>query len=207
MTLSDKKEYRQTALAAGLQRCSVVGIGNIEGDIPGLQGIPLANKAARVKLIKDYIDSGKWPKSIDQRELRPGPAADLGATATAIDSWLTGALAVVGTAYGCFQGPALTAVQLVAGKLLVCYGVSIDSAAVPLPVSRLTFLKGTNVQGIFDMEPLMIRWEVDAFLSEPMVFDPQEAFSIDVRCRNATRVAEIVHIHNFLFESAGQVIA
>jgi len=39
------------------------------------------------------------------------------------------------------------------------------------------------------------------------VIDPQDVFAIQVRCRNATAVAEIVHIHNFLFESAGLVVA
>ena len=207
MTLSDKKDYRLNALAAGLERCGLKSIGDINADVPGLQAVPLDNKPGRVALIKNFIMTGKWPKSIDQRELRPGltgTVEDL-VVPPVLNSWLTAPMAAVGAFYSCFQ--ALATPQLLQGKLLVCWGVSVDSAAVPLPVSRLQFLKGTNIQAMFDMEAMMVRDEVDAFLSEPVVFDPTDTFAIQVRCRNATAVAEIVHIHNFLFESSGLVIA
>lgn len=205
MTLTDKKEYRLNALAAGLERCGHKSIGDINADVPGLQAIPDAQKGDRVKLIHDYLITGAWPRSIDQREL--APLTDM-VVATALDSWLTAALAVVGTFYSCLQGVA--APQLIVGRLMVCYGVSIDSAAVPMPVSRLLFRKGGaagNIQAQFDMEPVAVRQEVDAFFSEPVVIDPQDVFAIQVRCRNATGVAEIVHIHNFLFENTGTTMA
>lgn len=210
MTLTDKKDYRLNALAAGLERCAIKSIGDLNSDISGLQAIPEAQKRQRVQLIKSYISTGQWPKSIDQRELMPGPApmgGDL-VVATALDSWLTAALAAVGTFYSCFQGVA--APQLVQNKLMVCYGVSIESAAVPMPVSRLVFRRGAaagNIQAIFDLEQMGVRLEMDAFFSEPVVIDPQDVFAIQVRCRNATAVAEIVKIHNFLFEPAGLIIA
>jgi hypothetical protein len=207
MTLMDKNEYRKTALAAGLERCAIVGIGDVNADIPGLQNIPDAQKAARVQLIKDYISTGNWPASIDQRELMFLAGNDLVA-ATALDSWLTAPLAVVGNFYSCFQ--AIAAPQLVQGKLIVCYGISVDAATVPLPVSRLIFRRGGaagNIRAQFDLEPMMVRLETDAFFPEPVVVDPQEVFAIQVRCRFASGLAEIVHIHNFLFEASGLVIA
>ena len=207
MTLSDKRDYRLKAVAAGLERCGLKGIGDINADIPGLQTIPLANKDQRVACIKNFIQTGAWPRSIDQRELAPivgGPDLVAG---TVLDMWLTAALAAVGTAYSCFQ--AVVAPQLIVGKLMVCYAVSVESAVVPMPVSRLIFRKGGaagNIQAQFDMEPMGVRWEVDAFFSEPQVIDPQQAFAIQVLCR-AVAAATIVHIHNFLFESTGLVIA
>jgi len=207
MTLTDKKEYRLKALAAGLERCGLKNIGDIKADIPGLATIPDADKVARVKLIQNFIALGQWPRSIDQRELAPiagGPDLVAG---TALDMWLTAALAVVGNPYSCFQ--AIPAPQLIVGKLMVCYAVSVESAVVPMPVSRIIFRRGGiagNIQAQFDMEPMGVRWEPDAFFSEPQVIDPQDVFAIQVICR-AVAAATIVHIHNFLFENAGSVIA
>lgn len=205
MTLTDKKDYRTKALAAGLERCGVKNIGSVNADIPGLESIPAGSKAQRVKHIADYISTGQWPRSIDQREL--APLTDLVAP-TALDSWLTAAFAAVGAFYSCFQ--AIAAPQLNNGLLMVCYAVSVESAAVPMPASRLLFRRGGaagNIQAQFDMEPMGVRLEVDAFFSEPVVIDPFEIFAIQARCRNATAAAEVVHIHNFLFETAGNVIA
>jgi len=205
MTLSDKKEYRLNALAAGLERCGLKGIGDIKADVAGLATIPDGNKAARVKLIHDFIATGQWPRSIDQREV--APLTDFVAAA-AQDSWLTVALAAVGAPVSALN--ALVAYTLPAGRLMVCYAVSVESAAVPMPVSRLIFRRGGaagNIQAQFDMEPMGIRLEVDAFFSEPVVIDPQDLFAIQVLPRVATLVGERVHIHNFLFESSGGVIA
>jgi len=121
--------------------------------------------------------------------------------------WLTAALAAVGTPYSCFQ--AIAAPQLNVGKLMVCYGVSVESAVVPMPVSRLIFRRGGaagNIQAVFDLEPMGVRLEPDAFFSEPVVIDATEIFAIQVICR-AVAAATIVHVHNFLFESSGSVIA
>jgi len=205
ISITDKKDYRMNALAAGLERCGLKGIGDINADVLGLEAIPQNNKASRVKAIKDYIAQGTWPKSIDQREL--APLTDLVVPA-AQDSWLTAALAAVGTPYTCLN--ALATPQLLQGLLMVCYGISVESAAVPMPVSRVTFRRGGaagNIQAQFDMEPMGVRQEVDAFFSEPVVIDPNEVFAIQVLCRNATLAFERVHVHNFLFESAGNVIA
>lgn len=207
LTLTDKKELRQNALAAGLERCGIKEIGDINADVPGLEPIPAANKAQRVAVIKNYITTGAWPRSIDQRELMFLAGNDL-VVATAIDSWLTAPLLAVGAFYSCFQ--AVAAPQLIVGKLMVCYGVSVESVAPLLPVSRLIFRRGGvagNIQAQFDMEPMGVRLEADAFFTEPVVIDPQEVFAIQVRASVITNIAEKVHIHNFLFESSGQVIA
>ena len=204
MTLTDKKDYRTKALAAGLERCALKSIGDINADVPSLGAIPEANKDARVKQIKDYIETGAWPKTIDQREL--APLTDL-VVPTALDMWLTAALAAIGTPYSCFQ--AVAAPQLIVGKLMVCYAASVESAVVPMPVSRLIFRRGGvagNIQAQYDMEPMGVRQEPDAFFSEPVVIDPNDVFAIQVLCR-AIAAATIVHIHNFLFEGSGQVIA
>lgn len=207
MSLSDQKGYKLAALAAGLERCAVKGIGGVYGDIPGLETIPEARKRDRVKLIYDYISppSSQWPKSVDQREL--APLTDL-VVPTALDSWLTAALAAVGAFYSCFQ--AVAAPQLIQGKLLVVYGISIEDPGVPMPVSRLLFRRGGalgNIQGQYDLEPMGIAQEIDAFLSEPQVIDATDPFAIQVRCRNATAAACIVHLHNFVFETSGAVVA
>ena len=205
MTLTDKREYRMNALAAGLERCGLKNIGDINADVPGLQLIGVANKADRVAAIKAYIATGRWPASLDQREL--APLTDL-VVPTALDSWLTAAFAAVGVGYTCFQ--AVAAPQLIQNLLMVCYGVSVESAGVPMPASRLTFRRGGaagNIQAQFDMEPMGVRTEVEAFFSEPVVIDPNDIFAIQARCRNATGVPGIVHIHNFLFETAGNTIA
>lgn len=204
MTLTDKTKYRATALAAGLERCGTKGIGDVDADVPGLQSIPLANKQARVELIRNYVMTGAWPNSIDQREL--APLTDFVAAA-AQDSWLTVALAVGGVVSAL---NALAAYTFPAGRLMVCYGVSVESAVVPMPVSRLIFRKGGaagNIQAQFDMEEMGVRWEPDAFFSEPVVIDPQEAFAIQVLGRAVVAAGARVHVHNFLFESAGLTVA
>ena len=204
MSLSDKKKYRTTALAAGLERCGEKSIGNINADIPGLQGIPVAKKEDRVAAIKAYIKTGKGPTTIDQREL--APLTDF-VLAAAQDSWLTVALAVGGVVSAL---NALAAYTLPAGRLMVCYAVSVESPIVPMPVSRLIFRRGGvggNIQAQFDMEPMGVRWEPDAFFSEPVVIDPQELFAIQVLGRAAVPGGSRVHIHNFLFEVAGVVVA
>jgi hypothetical protein len=204
MTFTDKANYRLNALAAGLERCKIKGIGDLNADIPVLQSIPDADKPGRVKAIADYIKTGAWPRSVDQREL--APLTDFVAPA-AQDSWLTAALAV-GVIASALN--ALAAYTFPAGRLMVCYGVSVESPVVPMPVSRLVFRKGGaagNIQAQFDMEEIGVRLEPDAFFSEPVVLDPQEAFAIQVLGRAAVPAGARVHIHNFLFESAGMTVA
>lgn len=208
LSLMDRKEYKLLALAAGLERCQAKNVGSPNSDIQGLEALPESNKLARVKLIRDYIAAGGWPRSIDQRELATGPAQNdfTAASVTVLDEMVTAPLAAVGTAYSCFQ--AVGAPQLLVGKLLVFYGISIETA--PTPVSYLLFRKGGiagNIQARFDLQGQNTRLAYDCFFSEPVIIDPSDVFAIQVICRVATAVAARIHLHNFLFEGSGEVIA
>jgi hypothetical protein len=203
LTLSDQKEYKLNALAAGLERCGVKNIGEINADVPGLSNLSPSDKVSRVQTIKSFISTGKWPRSIDQRQL--APLTDLVAP-TALDDWLTAALAVVGTFYGCTQ--AIAAPQLLQSKLMVCYGISVGT--VPVPVSRLMFRKNGatgNILAQFELQELEAADSATAFFSEPVIIDPQDIFAIQVRASIATGAAARINILNYLFENAGQVVA
>lgn len=208
MSLSGKERYKMAALAAGIERCAIKNVGTPNADIPGLESIPTADKTKRVQHIVNYITdvNGDWPRSIDVRELAPGPAAIRSdfVVPTALPDSLTAPLLAVSTWYSCFQ--AVAAPQLLNGKLLVIYGVSITTA--PLPVSYLQFLRGTNVQAVFDLQTQNARLAFDCYFSEPVVFDPQDIFAAQVLSNTpAFGAAAAVHLHNFLFEKAGDVIA
>jgi hypothetical protein len=205
LTLSEKRGYRLNALAAGLERCVVKGIGDVEADIPNLSSLNPSDKAGRVRLIASYLEPGAFPNSVDQRELVTGPARTDFVAATALDEMVTAALAVVGTAYSCFQ--AVAAPQLIINRLAVFYGVSIET--VPIPVSYLMFRTGGavgNVTAFFDLQTQDTRLTYDAFFSEPVVVDPQEIFAAQVLCKIPTGVAARVHLHNFVFGPAGQTV-
>lgn len=205
MSLSDKKGYRQAALAAGLERCDVRGIGNVSADIPNLEGIAQGSKAARVNHISNFIKDGAFPKSVDQRELVTGPLRTDLVVATAADAMLTAALAVVGVAYSCFQ--AVAAPQLLINRLVVFYGISIET--VPNPATMILFRTGGaagNVEAMFDLQPQNTRLAYDCFFSEPIVFDPQQVFAIQVVAGIALAAPAQIHLHNFLFGPEGQTI-
>lgn len=205
MSLSDKREYKMRALAAGLERCEVKGIGNLHADIPGLESVPSGNFSRRVDFIYNAIKGGKFPESIDQRELVTGPARTDFVVATALDTMVTAVLAAVGVAYSCFQ--AVAAPQLLINRLVVFWGVAVDT--VPLPVSWLIFRTGGalgNVKAMFDLQPQENRLEFDSFFSEPVVFDPQEVFAVQALASIALGAAAQVRVHSFLFGPAGQTV-
>lgn len=206
LSLMDRRKLKVNALAAGLERCGVKSIGEVNADILGLENIPDSEKKRRVAHIAAFIETGAWPRSIDQRELATGPALNDLAVATALDEMVTAPLAAVGGAVSCFQ--AVAAPQLLVGRLCVFYGVSIET--VPIPVSYLLFRKGGvagNIQARFDLQTQDTRLAYDALFSEPIVYDPQDVFAVQVICKIATGVAARVHLHNFLFEPAGTTIA
>jgi len=205
MTLTDKREYKLLALAAGLERCAIRGIGGINADIPGLENIAEADKVKRTKHIHNYIASGVWPRSVDQRELVTGPARTDFVVATALDEMVTAALAAVGVAYSCFQ--AVAAPQMLINRLLVVWGLSIETA--PNPISYLIFRTGGalgNVEAMFDCQAQNTRLAFDCFFSEPVVIDPQQVFAVQALCSIATAAPCQLHLHNFVFGPAGQTI-
>lgn len=205
LTLTDRKQYKLMSLAAGLERCGVRGIGNVNADIPGLENIAESELLKRTQHIANYIATGAWPKTVDQRELVTGPLRTDIVVATALDEMVTAPLAAAGVAYSCFQ--AVAAPQMAINRLLVVWGVSVEVA--PCPVSYLLFRKGGaagNVVSMFDIQPQCTRLAYDCFFSEPVVYDPQEVFAIQVVARIATGAAARIHLHNFLFGPEGQTI-
>lgn len=200
MTLTDQKEYRQGAIAAGIERAADKGIGNISDEIPGVANV--TNRGTRVQAILSYLLAGHVPPSIDIREMQV--LVDI--PAIVLDQWNTAALAVVGTAYSVFQ--AVAAPVLAANRLAVFYKVGIET--VPLPVSRLTFRSGGavgNIIGMFDLEQLVNRLETDGYFSEPVIIDPTATYAVQVTCRVATGAIARVQLGCFVFEPAGTVIA
>ena len=205
LSLMDKASYKMKAIAAGLERCEVKGIGDLTADIPQLSGIPSGQKTQRVNAIVNYLKTGDFPDSVDQRELVTGPAMTDLVVATALDAWNTAALAVVGVAYSCFH--AVAAPQLIINRLGVFYGVSITNA--PNPCSWLIFRTGGalgNVTAMFDLQPQNTRLAFDCFFSEPVVVDPQEVFAVQVLASVPLAAAAQVTLHNFVFGPAGQTV-
>jgi len=202
MTLTDQKEYRQMAIAAGIERAAEKSIGSITDDIKGVAGV--TNRDARVGAILAYLLEGNAPPSIDIREMQlivdiPG---------IVLDQWNTAALALpLGTAYSVFQ--AVAAPVMAANRLAVFYKVGVESGP-PMPVSRLTFRSGGaagNIIGMFDLEQLVNRLETDGYFSEPVIIDPTATYAVQVTCRVATGVFARVQLGCFVFEPAGTVIA
>jgi len=195
MTLTDQKDYRMNAIAAGIERASQKKIGSISDEIPGYS--VLASRVQRIDSITNWLKQGNTPASIDVRE--PQPTLDF---ACVIDDWQSAALAAVNTFYTIFNGvvtPTLNAV-----RIAVWYGVAVETAG--FPVSRLTWRSGGaagNIIAEFDLEQLINRLESIGFFSEPVIFDPTLPYSGTVRCRIATALLARVQPMGFIIEPAG----
>ncbi|MDD5700615.1 MAG: hypothetical protein PHU23_01080 [Dehalococcoidales bacterium] len=190
VTITDMKNYRLKALAAGIMRAY-----DLKVCVPE-SGFPSNSLAAVISA----LESGKWPEGVDVREWQN--IADAG---TALDRWLTAALAAAGTAYSLFQAIAAPAIGLRATKIAVFYGVSVENAA--MPISRLTFRRTGatgNIMYEYDTEPLIDLQNQVGYFSEPVVIDSNTPFAAQALCRIATGVAEAVKLLNFVFEPAGQ---
>ena len=130
---------------------------------------------------------------------------DMGA---ALEQWNTAALAVVGTAYSVFQAGGAGAPQLANNRLVVFYGVAIET--IPCPVSRLTFRSGGiagNIKAEFDLEQIVNAQTVEGYFSQPVYVDPTEIFACQVTCRIATGAIARIQLMNWLILPAGQRIA
>ena len=183
VSLVNQQTARTAAIKAGFQRCLAKKIGDA-ADISAVlaQGAPNAN-------------------SVDVREFQP--ILDAGTT---LDQWNTAALAAVGTAYSVFQ--AITAPQLANNKLVVFWGIQVET--VPLPVSRVIFRSGSatgNLIGMYDLEQMVTRQEGFGFFSTPVVIDPSLTFAVQVLCRVATGVIARVQLAGYVFEPTGQTLA
>lgn len=189
MTLSDQKEFRLRALAAGLARAAFKKIGSI--------GDNLANFNEAYK----YIQNGGWPDSLDCREAQP--ILDFGC---ALDQWNTAALVAVGTPYSALQ--AIAAPALAANRIAVFYKIGVET--VPMPISRVVFRSGGatgNIVGVFDTEQLINQQTWVGYFSEPVVIDPTTTFAVQVLARIATGLLADVQLGCLIFEPAGTTIA
>lgn len=204
LTLTDRKDYRIAALAAGIERAYQKKIGSRD-DIPGLsENLPVNQ---RVAMIAGWLKSANTPKSLDVREMQP--VLDAGVVAAANDFWLTAALAVVGVAYTCFGGAApILAPVNPANRVVVFWKAGVETPT--FPVGRLTFRSGGaagNILSMFDLEQL-VNWVVpEGYFSEPVVIDPTLTYAVQVLCRIATAAVARVQLGAFVFEPAGQTIA
>lgn len=197
LSITDRALYRLKALAAGIVNCYENNIGTWNPkEVPATNGVKPSFQDVLGFLQRR---GGEPPESIDVREFQP--ILDAGA---ALDQWNTAALAAVGTEYSVFQAIAAPAIGLRAKKLVVWYRIQCET--VPLPISRLIFRR-TNAVGItisqFDIEQLVTGEKLDGYLSEPVVWQPNMPYAINVMARIATGVLARVQMGNFVFEPAG----
>ena len=200
MTLTDKTNYRVSAIAAGIARAHGTNVGSIGDDeIPGFS--KLGTSEMRTAAVKNYIMGGNWPKAFDVREFRPVLDA-----ATALDQWNTAALAVVGTAYSCLQAVAAPANPN--NRYLVFYKMGCET--VPMPIALAIFRKGGatgNILAQFDAEQLINHQNIEGYFSEPVVIDPAITYAVQVVCRIATGLLARVQFGCLVVEPQGQTIA
>lgn len=188
LTLSDQKDYRIRAMAAGLARASYKKIGSVPENL---------SFASAESLIK----TGQWPDSLDCREAQP--ILDFGC---ALDQWNTAALVAVGLAYSALQ--AVAAPVLAANRIAVFYKIGVET--VPMPISRVVIRSGGaagNIIGVFDTEQLINHQQWVGFFSEPVVIDPSATFAVQVLARIATGLLADVQLGCLIFEPAGTTIA
>ena len=188
MTISDMKDYRIGALAAGVMRCWSKAIGTPQ---PDWEGLNMGQTKAR-------IAQGEWPSGLDAFEFQ-----NILHAGTALDQWNTAALAAVGTEYSMFQAIAAPAANLRMNKISVFYGVTIEQ--IPNPISRIIFRRN-NATGItmaqFDVEALGVMERVMGFFSEPVVIDNNVAFAANVMARIIAGASRVT-LMSFIFEPAG----
>lgn len=200
MTLTDQKEYRLKALSAGFARSHKSGVGKILPE--EISGFDSLGTQAKINAVYQKLLTGWVPHEIDVHELQ-NLAADVTA-APAVNDWLTAALAVVGTAYSCFQAVNPT---VPANKLHVYWKVSVET--VPPPVNWLTFrTQGAvgNVVGLFDLSMLYTRQDTEGYFSEPIVYDPTTPYAVQATARIATGLAARVILGAYVFEPANTTV-
>jgi len=165
-------------------------------DIKGFRAGAIAAGLARAQKIM-----GRGPTELVVRQL-----LNITDCAAALEQWNTAALAVVGTEYSVFQ--AAGTVTLANNKLLVIYGVTIET--LPCPVSRLIIRSGAatgNILAEFDLEQIICSNTLEGYFNQPICLDPTQVFAVNVRCRIATGVLARIQLKNFLLEPIGQFIA
>lgn len=163
-------------------------------------------KGFRVKAVQAALNRGASKLGVGTDELvvrNIENILDIGAT---LDQWNTASLAVLGTQYSVFQ--AVPAVTLANNKLAVLYKVGVET--VPFPVSLMTVRSGGasgNIIAEYDLEQIVNAREQEGYVSEPVPFDPTQAFAIQVTARIATGAYARVQLGMYLVEPKGQRIA
>src|SRR3990172_3888761 len=99
LTLTDQRNQRLRAIAAGYVRAHEKGVGKIKPE--EISGFDAMTTEAKVNAVAAKVNEGWKPKELDIHELQ-NLAVDITA-APGVNDWLTAALAVVGIAYSCFQ--------------------------------------------------------------------------------------------------------
>jgi hypothetical protein len=116
------------------------------------------------------------------------------ATRAGLSGWLTMPLAAAGNLYSVFADnvPAALTPQVPNNAVWVFYKATI--LTVGDPVSELYFLIGQagNRKAQFNLEILQDKLEVDGYFSEPIVYDPQDIVTVQVRARVINPAARVV---------------
>jgi hypothetical protein len=164
-------------------------------------------KTFRTKAIRSAIARAIEKKIVgvaDELVIRPFEnIADAGG---ATESWLTAALAAVGTAYTCFGNMVIC--TMAANKLAVFYKVGIFTA--PNPISLLQFRSGGaagNIIAEFDCEQLTNAMTTEGYFSEPVIFEPSQVYAAQATATIATAAAAKVILAGWTLEPKGQRIA
>ena len=196
-----QEDYRAGALAAAICRAYIMGVQTWDQvDVP----LPPDHKTKATPNLPDlinWIKKGNWPQNLDAREFEP--ILDAGAGG-GLDFWFTAALAAVGTEYSAMGAVATAPAANRIKRIVVFYGVQILTS--PNPINRILFRRNGPtglLQAEFDVQQLATMLRVDGFFSEPVVWDNNTAYSVDVLCQIATGVAAQVIFKNFVLEPAG----
>jgi len=137
------------------------------------------------------------------------PATDFGAPAGsgyAAERYITGALAA--SAWGSVFGTGV-APTMANNKVAVFYKLG-DSAATPA-VAGVRFMvgaTGATTKAVFHIQlPLDNKLESDVYLSEPVVYDPQDVLFIQCYPRVAIAVGEELSFGAFIIERLGATVS
>lgn len=197
MTFMEESSYRLTALATGIYYAFSTNIAMAPAGFP-----------TSIPAIKALLAAGGWPASLDVRRWR-----NIDDAGCAVDSWRTAALAAIDTEYSCLQAVAAAPAALRARKLVVFYNVTLGTGGgaigpmIPNPVTRLIFRRNVAAGPImaqFDLEELDAHEINQGYFSEPVVWEPNTPYALNVLSRFATAALARVIPGTFVFELAGQ---
>ena len=201
LTFMDQQKYRIGAMAAGIQRAYSLGLVSWNRQDMALPPDAQFPDSPDYNALFNYLAAGNWPRNLDVREFQPTLDAGAGAAA---DFWNTAALAAVGTEYSCIGAVAVAPAANRIKRVVAWYRVAVLTT--PFPCNRLLFRRNTAtglLQAEFDLEQLSMELRPCGYLSEPVVWDNNVAYAINVMAMIATGVAAKVVLNGLVFEPAG----